>query len=388
MSLPKRLLAAAVRSHLSAAAVLAALNLWICWRLFKVEYTNHFASIEGAFVSIARYLSRHWGDASWWPLWHCGMPYQDTYVPLLHLAVAATATLGKISAMHAYHCVTGLAYALGPVALYLLAVRLGAARGSAFLCGLYYSLFSPCTLILPEMARDAGGFWFARRLQVLTADGEGTHTPSLTLMASAIIALEHALEKRTGRSFGLAAIALALVFLTNVPGTMATGLAVFCWLAAQRAGVRRAAWTIAAGAAVLAYAIACYGLPPSSELVVLGNVGRMHQGFSSGLKGAPFLLSLSLGAFAGLGWLLARTRLPLLLRFACLYSGLTTLMVVTARPQVFELLPQVGRLHLEMEIGLCLILGTVAWRLYRLVPKWIHPIVLAVALGPLGAQVN
>src|ERR1035437_1871091 len=143
MSLPKRLLAAAVRSHLSAAAVLAALNLWICWRLFKVEYTNHFASIEGAFVSIARYISRHWGDLSWWPLWHCGMPYQDTYVPLLHLVTATVATLGHLSAARAYHGVIGVTYALGAPALYWMAVRLGARRGAAFLSALFYSLLSP-----------------------------------------------------------------------------------------------------------------------------------------------------------------------------------------------------------------------------------------------------
>jgi hypothetical protein len=61
------------------------------------------------------------------------MPYTDTYVPLLHLLVAATATLSKIGAAHAYHAVTGLFYVCGPLTLYLMAVRLGAGRGSAFL---------------------------------------------------------------------------------------------------------------------------------------------------------------------------------------------------------------------------------------------------------------
>jgi hypothetical protein len=37
--------------------------------------------VEGYFIAIARYISGHWGDFSWFPLWHCGMPYQDTYVP-------------------------------------------------------------------------------------------------------------------------------------------------------------------------------------------------------------------------------------------------------------------------------------------------------------------
>src|ERR1700675_4323011 len=120
---------------------LLALNVWICWRLFRVEYTTHFNSIEGSFIALARYLSTHWTDHSWWPLWHCGMPFEDTYVPLLHMIVGAVATVFRISAARAYHAVAGAAYALGPVTLFLMAVRLGASRVAAFLSALLYSLF-------------------------------------------------------------------------------------------------------------------------------------------------------------------------------------------------------------------------------------------------------
>ena len=57
---------------LAAAFTLAALNVWICWRLFKVEYTFSFSSVEGFFVGIERYISQHWGDHSWWPIWTAG----------------------------------------------------------------------------------------------------------------------------------------------------------------------------------------------------------------------------------------------------------------------------------------------------------------------------
>src|SRR5580658_6601216 len=103
----KRLAAAVARTHYPAIGVLAAWNAWICWRLFTLDYINQFASIDGDFVSIARYLSRHWGDHAWWPLWHLGMPFEDTYVPLLHLMVAALATATRISAVHAYHIAVG-----------------------------------------------------------------------------------------------------------------------------------------------------------------------------------------------------------------------------------------------------------------------------------------
>ena len=114
----RQLAAKTASSHIPAMVVLAALNLAVCRRLFQVEYTDHFLSIESSFIAIARYLSTHWGDSSWFPLWHCGMPFQDTYVPLLHVVVAVAATLGKVSAARAYHCVIGVAYALGAPALY------------------------------------------------------------------------------------------------------------------------------------------------------------------------------------------------------------------------------------------------------------------------------
>ena len=94
-----------MRFDLAAFLALAALNLSISWRLLKIEYINQFASVDGFFIGLARYIATHWTDFSWFPLWHCGMPYPDTYVPAVHLVVAAVASLGHISAARAYHAV-------------------------------------------------------------------------------------------------------------------------------------------------------------------------------------------------------------------------------------------------------------------------------------------
>jgi hypothetical protein len=365
---------------------LAALNLSICWRLFRIEYASNFSSIEGSFIGLARYLSRHWGNFSWWPLWHCGMPYQETYVPLLHLTVAAATSLLHISAARAYHGVTGLIYAFGPATLYLMAVRLGARRGAAFLAALLYSLFSPSVLFMPGVARDLGGLWFPRRLQVLTVYGEGPHVSAMTLIPLVILALEYALTRRTPRSIALAAISIALVFLINVPGTMALGLAVFCWICAQERTRLASAWRLAAGASALAYGLACYGIPPSSLVTVGGNIGPMHKGFSASLAHGPVWLLLVLTAVAVAGFLLARTRVPLVLRFAILFLALVGPLAVTANVDVFELLPQVGRLHLETEMGACLLLGWLLWTVYGFIPRWVRPIVLVMCLAPIVAQ--
>jgi hypothetical protein len=371
------------KRHLPALAVLAALNAFLCAQLFTAGYLNQFSSVDGAFISLAHYLSRHWANHSWWPIWHCGMPFEDTYVPLLHLTVAALATLGRISAAHAYHIVVAIAYTLGPVTLYVAAVYLEADRAGAFASAAIYSLFSPAALLMPAVARDIGGIWFGRRLQILAVYGEGPHIAALTLLPLAIVGLEYALRKRTGRAFACAAGALALIFLINVPGSMATGLAVFCWIVVQPTGSRRAAWTVAAGAAVCGYALACYGIPPSSEATVLENIGRMHHGFSSAAKIAPFLLVAILAAVASAGWWLSRTRVPLLIRFAMLFLALTAALVLPDRPKSFELLPQAGRLQLEMEMAFCLLAGSALRYLYRASP-WRLRIVLAL-LFAIGA---
>ena len=220
----------------------------------------------------------------------------------------------------------------------------------------------------------------------MTVYGEGPHVTAMTLLPLAVLALQNALVKRTGRALALAALAIAPVFLTNIPGSMALGVAVFCWICAQPRNRLRAAWLIAAAASALAYGAACFGVPPSSMFRVGANVGDMHRGFSSSLHYGPLPLVAVLGTFAAAGFVLARTRLPLIVRFAILFGALTGAMAATARSETFELLPQVGRLHLEFEMGACLLLGCATWALYTLFPRWIRPVLLVICLGPLFIQ--
>jgi hypothetical protein len=374
------------RYNLAACMALAALNLSIAWRLVKIEYINQLASVDGFFIGIARYISTHWGDFSWFPIWHCGMPYQDTYVPLLHLIVAAAATLADISAARAYHIVVAVTYSLGPAALYWMAVRLGASRGAALLSALCYSLFSPSLLMMADMAKDAGGIWYSRRLQVMTVYGEGPHVTAMTLMPLVIVALQYALNKRDTCALALAALSIAVVFLTNIPGTMALGLAVFCWICAQPRDRILPAWKIAALASVIAYCVACFGNPPSSMFRLGVNVGAMHRGFHNSLRYGPLPLAAAFGAIALAGFLLARTRLPLVVRYAILFCALIGPMAATADVEVYELLPQAGRLHLDFEIGACLLIGCAIWALFLWLPRWTRPLSLALCIAAVVLQ--
>jgi hypothetical protein len=202
----------------------------------------------------------------------------------------------------------------------------------------------------------------------------------------AILALENALEKRTGRALAPAALFIALVLLSNVPGTGGLGLAVFCWICSQARGRHGAAWLCASVAAGLAYGLACYGVPPSAVSTVAGNFGSMHPGFTGGLRLGLLLLVAVLGAAAAAGYALARTRLPLAVRFGLLYFALTATVVLTARSGKLEQLPQPGRLQLEMEMGACLLLGSLAWAIYSRIPRWSRPIAWVLCLAVVTVQ--
>ena len=74
---------------------------------------------------------------------------------------------------------------------------------------------------------------------MLTVYGAGPHVNAMTLLPLAILALELAVAGGTGRTPALPLLTIVLVFLTNVPGTMALGLAVFRWICAQPAAPPR-----------------------------------------------------------------------------------------------------------------------------------------------------
>ncbi|MGH9720537.1 MAG: hypothetical protein ACRD8O_10020 [Bryobacteraceae bacterium] len=114
-------------------AALIAVNAWIIARLFRTEYTEWVSSIEGAYIGLARWIARHWTQLDWYPLWYGGVPFENTYPPLLHVVVAATAQATGMSEARAYHTVCGAMYCLGPVTLFWLTWRLSGSRWKGLL---------------------------------------------------------------------------------------------------------------------------------------------------------------------------------------------------------------------------------------------------------------
>jgi 4-amino-4-deoxy-L-arabinose transferase-like glycosyltransferase len=95
-----------IRRALAFPLFLFALNFYICRELFWLEYSQYTGSIEGAYVAISRYVMENWRDLTWWPLWYGGVPYHNTYPPLMHWIVAIAAKLLRLSPALAHHAVS------------------------------------------------------------------------------------------------------------------------------------------------------------------------------------------------------------------------------------------------------------------------------------------
>src|ERR1700685_56867 len=127
-------------------------NFYVCRGLFSIEYLRHMGSIEASFIGISRWVLAHHGDLTWFPLWYDGIPFQNTYPPLLHRVVAPVAWIRGITPALAYHWTTGLAYCLGPVTVFVLVRRLSGTRWVGFMAGALYTALSPSGWLIPHIA--------------------------------------------------------------------------------------------------------------------------------------------------------------------------------------------------------------------------------------------
>ncbi|HVX66776.1 MAG TPA: hypothetical protein VHA11_09255 [Bryobacteraceae bacterium] len=335
------------------AAVLFLLNLWFVKELLTAEFLEHMFSIEGAYIALARYIAANWHDLLWFPLWYGGIPFQNTYLPLLHLTVAAVSKLLGLAPGLAYHATTAVLYSLGPVTLFLLAKELSKSRAYSFAAALLYSLTSPSLALIPVVRYDAGSVWHARRLQALVQYGEGPHIAALTLLPLALLLVALAVRKRRPVWWVLAGLAMAAVALTNYIGAFALAAALPAWLLSTPEGTRPRPWLAVAATGAYAYAIACCWIPPSTlanvprmEMLLMGAVAAPHVRLLWAAGAALAMLSL---AFA-----LRRMKAPPAFSFSVLF--LIPMAAVTLAAQWFQvsLLPQAPRCHLEMEMAIVL----------------------------------
>ncbi|MDX2153809.1 MAG: hypothetical protein SFV54_23910 [Bryobacteraceae bacterium] len=351
--MPRRIPAAAL------AALLFLLNAVLVRRLFTLEYSAHVGSIESAYISLSRYYLEHWTTLGWFPLWYGGIPWQNTYPPLLHVLVAAAAGVAGWTPALAHHAVTAFFYSLGPVLLFLLVYALSGQRRPAFVAAAIYSLFSLSAFLLASVRSDMGSVWFARRLHALVLYGEGPHVTSLALLPLAVLCLHLALSK--GRRWLWVAVppSMAAVVLTNWIGAFTLAAALLAYLLACQKGLR--VWLAAGAAGLAAYALAAPLIPPSTIEAVRFNAQRLGGDYRVGLP-QFFYWSVVL-LLAGLLFLLFRRLVvPLHVRFAAYFLLFMAPMVLAADWFRFAAMPQPERYHLEMELPLAVLLGALLAR--------------------------
>ncbi len=369
---PQRRVAAYLRnSRFTAPLAVLAVNLWICWRLFHTEYLDQLPSIEGAFISLARYIADHWPMYDWFPMWMGGYPFPRAYQPLLHYTVAVASSITGASPALAYHFITACAYSLGGVAFYFVARSLTHSRAAAFCGALLFSTFSPSLLLLPQVRADAWGWRNARRLQALVAYGEGPNITGLMLGIFALAMLHRALQQRTRGSSILAGLSLALVPATNWPSTMALLMAIAAYVIAL--DTRDLRDRIPRIAAISAFAAALV-LPLALPGTILSTFRNANMMGDMPTPGAPRWIGLAILAAAVVVFRFALSRAPFPVRFAALYAIITTGIVTASGYAGVRLLPQAMRFHLAMEIALVLLATTAALWLTGTHPALARPL--------------
>ena len=333
------------------AAVIFALNIYVCWGLFGIEYLRHMGSIEGSFIGLARYAGQHWGDLRWFPLWHLGMPYANVYPPLLSWEVAGFARLSGFSIAHAFHWVTAITYCLGPVAVFALTLRLTKSPRTAFAAGAIDSFVSWSAWLIPAVRIDLGSPLDPRRLQALVFYGEGPHVASMTVLPLALLCWDFAMKRRSPPAIALAAIATAATVLTSWLGGFALAMMIAAYALARLPALRDL-WVMAA-IAVSAYFLAMPFVTPSIIAATQLNSKTLGGDFTASYLTLPkWAVCVAIGL---VGLKFAIRKLDSVVQFAIAFAFLLAAIVFPFAWFNISAVPQPIRYHLELEMALSLL---------------------------------
>jgi hypothetical protein len=358
--------------------LLFGVNFYITRNLFGIEFSQRMEAIESSYMSISRWAADHWNDLSWFPLWFTGMPFRQVYQPGLHLSVAELARLAGWTPQHSYHFLTALAYCLGPVTLFWLAYRGTGRRGYALLAGMVFSLVSAVTLLVPAVARDAGGMLQPRRFQILIHYGEGPHTTALMLIPIAIWLLDRAVAGRRVLFAPLAALGLAAVVITNWPGTIGLSMAVAAYCLSKIGSPRPIDWRVLTGVCLVGYLVICPWIPPSIARLVLRNA-QQSAATMFGIEHVLALLALG-GALAGMHLLFRRCKTDSWLRFFLYFAFLSGVVSIGKLWFGWRLLPQPERFQTEFDLAVAGAAAYAAAAIGARLPRRARPLALALVV--------
>lgn len=322
-------------------------------KLFTIEYLDRMDSIEAAYIGLARYAAHNFPDFTWFPLWYNGIPYQNTYPPLLHWIVALWSRIAAVSPGLAFHQVVALFFCLCPVAIFWLARRLSGSDLCAFAAGMAAALLSPSDWLIPNVYHDVGGLWYPRRFMTLVVYGEGTHQAGMTFLISAILALDWAATKRTAWRMFVAALLCGATVLSNWIAALCLVLFVAAWALATPMRF----WPRVAGACIGAALMIAPWIVPSTLKVIQFNSQTIGGDFS-GVYGRALPKLLWIAVALLLAWIGARLDWPRHARFALVATWFTAGITLSAEWFNVALFPQPHRYHVEMELAMALGFGS------------------------------
>ncbi len=363
---------------------LFAINALICWPLFGVEYLNDFQSNETSFITFASYLLRYWPHVAWFSWFNAGMPFEDTYLPLVPAVVAVAARVTHVSPAHVFHFFSALAYSLAPVFFFLFARALSGSLAASAGGALLWSLLSP-SVVFPQLLNDMGTPWGIRRLHSIVVYGETPHNVAMCLLPVSLWLTKRFLDRPTARRFAVAALTAAAVMLTNAFGIVAVSIAslILYAVAGKYSGQGLAS---ICGILLAAYLAICRLLPPTLIRLLETNSqlvsGDYRVSFSAAIAGGG-LLAFLIALWVVLRRFSSSPYCSPMIQFAALFSacfgGITWLGFHDV-----NLLPQPVRYHVEMEVGVCLLAAFLIQPLARQLRRRMlaaYALVCIVALG-------
>lgn len=355
-------------------------NVLIVAREFRVEYSAYLESNEGSFIAIARNLASHPADLLWWPLWDLGIPFQNTYIPGLHILVATFSRLAGHSPALSFHQVSATFYALGPVAVYFMARTMTHLPGTSFFAALAYSIVSPSAWLMPQVRNDLGGAFHLRRLQILAYYGEGPHTACLFFIPLAVLLLWLAMTKGRVWMKVTAGLVLGLAVVMNAFAAVILAVAAVVLAAINPAGRPFRKALLLFCIAVPAYLWISPLLPPSVAADIRSNSSREYPFDAASAMGLGFVIAASACV-----WYLTKNRISAALRMFLIYTLILSLIVLLAYYAGCNIVPQPHRYSTAMDMGICLsaVFGAAAilrarWR--RLLPPLAVVLVMAAAV--------
>ena len=358
------------------AATLITLNAALCWPLFGTEYLDAIGSVEGNFITFAKFLRDHAPHVAFVPFFDAGLPLENAYLPMVPALTAIGSALARTSPAHAFHFLAALAYCAGPLFLFFFARSWSGKVAPSYASALLWTLLSPSALF-PSIHADLGTFFATRRLDTMVRYGEVPHNIALSLLPLALWMYSRYTMQPTSRRFAIAVIAAASVALCNAFGIVALSLSIL-FLVVSRDKLRLKDFLSAVAVAITAYLLVCRFLTPS--LISLLRVNSQFSGGDFRITPKTLLLDAIFAAALACFWLLSRRLADRMSRFAVLFALCFTAIPVLGAWNL-NLIAQPLRYQLEMEIALCLLL---AFTLAPVAARWRRARLLALPIALLA----